>query len=59
MLVFITLRLRQIIPNAVNGDKQEAYYFPLKMGLLDINGTEIVQKTLKISQESEEFVFEE
>ena len=52
------LRLRQVIPNAVNGDKQEPYYFPLKMGLLDVNGEEIVQKTLKVSKESEEFLFE-
>ncbi|SFV69249.1 Membrane alanine aminopeptidase N [hydrothermal vent metagenome] len=53
-----SLRLTQIVPDAVNGDKQEPYYFPLKMGLLDASGKEIVQKTLKVSQESEEFLFE-
>ncbi len=52
------LRLRQVVPNAVNGERQEPYYFPLKMGLLDVNSKERVQKTLKISQESEEFLFE-
>jgi len=52
------LRLTQQIQNAVNGEKQEPYYFPLKMGLLDGNGEEILSKTLKISQESENFTFE-
>ena len=52
------LRLTQQIPNVVNGEKQEPYYFPLKMGLLDADGEEILSKTLKISKESESFTFE-
>ena len=53
-----SLRLRQVIPNAVGGTKQEPYYFPLKMGLLDENGKAIVEKTLIISKEEEEFSFD-
>ncbi len=52
------LRLKQVIPNAVDGTEQKAYYFPLKMGLLDENGEEILEKTLIISQEEEEFSFD-
>ncbi len=52
------LRLEQCIPNAVDGTKQEAYYFPLKVGLLDENGSEILEKVLRVSQEREEFVFD-
>jgi aminopeptidase N len=52
------LRLEQHIPNAVDGTKQEAYYFPLKVGLLDTNGSEILEKVLRVSKEREEFVFE-
>ena len=52
------LRLTQQIPNAVNGEKQEPYYFPLKMGLLDAEGEEILSQTLKVSKEEETFSFE-
>ncbi len=51
------LRLTQQIPNAVDGAKQEPYYFPLKMGLLDTDGEEILSQTLRISKEKETFTF--
>lgn len=51
------LTLTQDVPNAVDGSEQKAYYFPLKMGLLDANGEEIINKTLIVSKEEEEFKF--
>lgn len=53
-----TLTLTQIIPNAVDGTMQKPYFFPLKMGLLNVQGEEVLAKTLIISQESEDFTFE-
>ena len=51
------LRLTQVVPNAVSGDKQKPYFFPLKMALLDENGDEVRNETLVISKVREEFVF--
>ena len=53
------LTLTQKIPNAVDGSSQVPYYFPLKMALLSADGEDILEKTLRISKESEEFVFED
>jgi aminopeptidase N len=53
-----TLKLRQIVPHAIDGTKQLPYYFPLKIGLLDQEGKEILETVLVVSQEHEEFVFE-
>ncbi len=53
-----SLTLTQEIPDAVDGSKQEAYFYPLKMALLDADGEEIVAETLTISQMSETFSFE-
>jgi aminopeptidase N len=53
-----TLTLTQEIPNAVDATKQEAYYYPLKIALLDNAGEEILEKTLIISQEEEKFTFD-
>lgn len=53
-----TLTLTQEVPNAVNGEKQEPYFFPLKIALFNTTGEEILEKTLVISKESEEFTFE-
>ncbi|WP_297440908.1 aminopeptidase N [Sulfurimonas sp.] len=53
-----SLRLTQLIPNAVEGSKQEAYYYPLKMGLINEAGEEVLDTTLIISKESEVFHFE-
>ncbi len=54
-----TLALTQIIPDSVDGKKQEPYYYPLKMGLLDEQGREVLVKTLILSKEHEIFVFED
>ena len=54
----LTLHLTQEVPNAVNGTKQEPYFFPLKIALIDENGNEIVEKTLIVSKQEEEFIFE-
>lgn len=53
-----TLNLKQIIPNKVDGTKQEAFYFPLKIGLIGADGEEIQETTLIVSNEQEDFVFE-
>jgi aminopeptidase N len=62
------LTLSQIIPNSVDGTKQEAYYFPLKIALLDKNGKELKltcknqarldEGILIVSKEKEDFIFE-
>jgi len=53
-----TLELTQEIPNAVNGAKQRAYFYPLKMALFAKDGKEILAKTLSISKMQETFLFE-
>ena len=53
-----SLTCKQIVPNAVDGTKQKAYFYPLKIALLAQNGEEILEKTLIISQMQESFVFE-
>ncbi|NOR57247.1 MAG: aminopeptidase N, partial [Sulfurimonas sp.] len=52
------LRLTQDIPNAVDDSEQKPYYFPLKIGLIGLDGEEILEKVLIVSKEDEEFVFE-
>ena len=52
------LQLTQVVPDAVDGSKQLAYYYPLKVALLNGDGEEIVTETLIISKENEEFIFE-
>ena len=52
-----TLSLTQIIPNAVDTTEQKPYFYPLNIGLLNSNGNEVLSKTLIISKEREEFVF--
>jgi aminopeptidase N len=51
------LTLTQEIPNSVEGKEQKPYYYPLKIALLDDNGEELIEKTLIISKDTEEFVF--
>jgi len=53
-----TLKLKQVVSDAVDGSKQLPYFYPLKMALLDAKGEEKVSKILTISNEYEEFVFE-
>ncbi|ADN09591.1 aminopeptidase N [Sulfurimonas autotrophica] len=52
------LSLTQIIPDTLEDRKQKPYYYPLKMGLLDEEGKEVLVKTLIVSKEHETFVFE-
>ncbi|MBU0721815.1 aminopeptidase N [bacterium] len=53
-----SLTLLQKIPHALNGDAQQAYYFPLKIALFDEDANEILSSTLIVSKEEETFVFE-
>ncbi|MDD2906564.1 MAG: aminopeptidase N [Sulfurimonas sp.] len=54
-----TLRLRQKVPNAIDGKTQEPYFYPLKMALLDSkSGDELLAQTLIVSKEEETFIFE-
>ena len=43
-----SLILKQNIPENSNGEMQEAYFYPLKIALLDDEGAELVQKTLLV-----------
>ena len=53
-----TLTLTQVVPNAVDGTVQKPYYFPFKIGLIDANGKEILEKVLIVSKEKERFSFD-
>ncbi|MDD2449014.1 MAG: aminopeptidase N [Sulfurimonas sp.] len=52
------LDLKQVIPNKVDGTKQDPFYFPLNIGLIDSDGKEIKEEMLIVSKEQESFVFE-
>ncbi len=52
------LHITQKIPHAVDGSEQKPYYFPLKIGLIALDTTEILEKVLIVSKEKEEFVFQ-
>ncbi|QFR48775.1 aminopeptidase N [Sulfurimonas lithotrophica] len=52
------LRLTQVIPNTLEGQRQRVYFFPLKIALLNEEGKEILEETLTISKEFEEFSWE-
>ncbi len=52
-----TLRLTQVIPNTLDGERQKVYMYPLKIALLGNSGEELVEQTLIISKEYEEFHF--
>lgn len=52
-----TLTLTQKIPPTPEGKEQKPYFFPFKIGLLDRSGKELLQKTLIVSKEKEEFTF--
>jgi len=51
------LTLTQEIPKSVEGVEQKAYYYPLKIALLDESGKELVEEVLIVSKDNEEFVF--
>ncbi len=52
------LTLTQNIPDKVDGSVQKAMYFPLKIALINQEGSEVLAKTLIISKERETFSFE-
>lgn len=51
------IKITQKIPHAMDGSEQEAYYFPLKIGLIGEDTKEIKHKTLIVSKEKSEFIF--
>lgn len=54
----LTLSIKQEIPNDVEGNKQQHYYFPFKIALFAQDGKELFEKTLIIKEENEIFTFE-
>jgi len=54
-----SLTLTQTIPNTVDGVEQKAFYYPLKIALLDVEGKEVVNEILIISKETETFNFKD
>ncbi|WP_373073204.1 aminopeptidase N [Sulfurimonas sp.] len=52
-----TLRLTQVIPNTLDGKAQKAYYFPLKIALLEESGRESLEEIIIVSKEFEEFTW--
>ena len=52
------LKLTQIIPDDIDGVSQKAYFYPLKMALLDEVGSEVKSETLVISKLQEEFIYD-
>ena len=53
------IQITQKIPHAIDGSEQLPYYFPLKIALIALDTTEILEKVLIISKESEEFIFQD
>ena len=53
-----SLEIEQIVPNDLDGNEQKPYYFPLKIGLIDKDGVEILEQTIIVSQKQEIFSFE-
>ncbi len=53
-----TLTLTQIVPKTVDGKDQEPFFYPLKMALLNGDGSEALSKVLIISNEKEVFTFD-
>ena len=47
----------QVVPNTVDAKEQKPYYFPLKIALIGLDTKEVLEDTLIISKEKEEFVF--
>ena len=54
----LTLKFTQKIPKSVDNKEQKHYHFPLKIGLLEQNGSEIIEKVLEINEVEQEFTFE-
>jgi len=54
----LSVIFEQKIPDDLNGNKQKHYFFPLKIGILDADGNELVDEMLIIKDEVSEFKFE-
>ncbi|HIC12825.1 MAG TPA: aminopeptidase N [Sulfurimonas sp.] len=54
-----SLTLTQTVPNTVDGKEQKAFYYPLKIALLDAKGKELVNEMLTISKDTETFVYKD
>lgn len=54
-----SLTLTQTVPNTVDGKEQKAFYYPLKIALLDAKGKELVNEMLIISKDTETFVYKD
>ncbi len=52
------IEIEQIVPNDLEGNEQKPLYFPLKIGLIDKDGVEILEERLIVSKEKESFSFE-
>jgi aminopeptidase N len=52
-----TLRLTQVVPNTLDGERQRVYFYPLKVALLDAEGKELVDDTLIVHKEYDEFAW--
>jgi aminopeptidase N len=52
------LTLTQKIPDDVDGSKQDVMYYPLKIALINEDGTEALEKMLIINKEEEVFEFD-
>ncbi|MEA2098544.1 MAG: aminopeptidase N [Campylobacterota bacterium] len=52
------LTFKQEIPNDINGEAQKAYFYPLKIAIIDENSKEILEKTLIVSKDEEVFSFD-
>ncbi len=54
----LSIEIQQIVPTNLKGEEQKPYYFPLKIGLIDPQGIELLEQTLIVSKEKESFIFE-
>ncbi len=52
-----TLTLTQKVPHAVDGKVQKPHFYPLKIALFNEAGEEIVNETLIVQKEQEEFTY--
>ena len=51
------IHIKQVIPNTVDGKEQDVYYFPLKIGVIDSEGKELLEQILRVSKVEETFSF--
>ena len=54
----LTIEIQQIVPTNLKEEEQKPYYFPLKIGLINPQGVELLEEMLIVSKEKESFIFE-